>query len=171
MAPIQTNEDFSGSPGYWNLPSGQGEDTIRNRFFFNLLYYQVNYEKYVERALATILSFIAIGYGIQFLYQEISVIQDCVALLTIGLRPDRYISFFGLQIALHALFRMPNVKVLDRTIYYQRFLRQTVLGRFLEFCYLSPDFQIIHNRLMSAPGQPPIYQLAVTVPEQTLRIY
>jgi len=172
MAPTQTMEDFLANRAQWNLPYFQGEDTMRNRVRLNLCYYQVNYFNYIYNALAMQLFFIALGLTIQFLAgQEISAIQDPVALLTIGLGPTRFISFWSLKIFFHAVFRMPNLKENDRGIYYHRILSKTFLAQILQFFHLAPNFQNIRFRLMSAPGQPLIYQPASTVPIQTLRIY
>jgi len=172
MAPTQDPADFVGNPAQWNLPYFQGEDTMRNRVFFNLCYYQMNYFNYVYNAVGMQLFFIALGHTIQFISgQEISAILEPVALLTIGLTPIRFISFFGLCWSLHAVFRMPNLKENDRGIYYHRILSKTFLGQILQFIRLAPNFQKIQFRLMSAPGEPPIYQPASTVPIQTLRIY
>ena len=41
--PVQSLEDFFYTTTRWQWPSSQGEDTIFNRFRFNLLYYQINY--------------------------------------------------------------------------------------------------------------------------------
>ena len=41
--PVQSLEDFFYTTTRWQWPSSQGEDTIFNRFKFNLLYYQINY--------------------------------------------------------------------------------------------------------------------------------
>ena len=45
--PVQSLEDFFLTESRWQRPSSRGEDTIFNRFTFNLLYYQINYLLFV----------------------------------------------------------------------------------------------------------------------------
>ena len=109
--PIQSLEDFLLTESRWQWPSSRGEDTIFNRFTFNLLYYQINY----------LLSLI-----VNFCYAELGFRIE----LWTGFRQEilpirRFYGFIPLVISIcfHVFLRMPNVKIVDRSIYYERLLK------------------------------------------------
>ena len=65
---------------------------------------------------------------------------------------------------------MPNVKIVDRSIYYERLLRPTIMGRLFEKIGMKPSLSYIQYRLMSGPGEPQKFELASQVQIQELRI-
>mgnify|MGYP001314695173 FL=1 len=65
---------------------------------------------------------------------------------------------------------MPNVKIVDRSIYYERLLRPTIMGRLFEKFGMEPSLSYIRDRLISAPGEPQKFELASQVQIQELRI-
>ena len=61
----------------------QGEDTMRNRVFFNLCYYQMNYFNYVYNAVAMQLFFIALGHTIQFI-SGVNILSKNISIIDLG---------------------------------------------------------------------------------------
>ena len=156
--PVQSLEDFFLTESRWQRPSSRGEDTIFNRFTFNLLYYQINYLLFVivNLCLAELGFRIELWTGFQ---QEILPIRR-----VFGLMP------LVIAICFHAFLRMPNVKIVDRSIYYERLLRPTIMGCLFENIGMEPSLRYIQYRLISAPGEPQKLELASEVEIQKLRI-
>ena len=95
--PVQNFEDFFLTESRWQRPSSRGEDTIFNRFTFNLLYYQINYLLFVivNLCLAELGFRIELWTGFQ---QEILFIRRVFGLMTLVI-----------AICFHAFLRMANV--------------------------------------------------------------
>ena len=156
--PVQSLEDFFLTESRWQRPSSRGEDTIFNRFTFNLLYYQINYLLFVivNLCLAELGFRIELWTGFQ---QEILFIRRVFGLISLVI-----------SICFHAFLRMPNVKIVDRSIYYERLLRPTIMGCLFQNIGMEPSLKYIQYRLISAPGKPQKLELASEVEIQKLRI-
>ena len=160
--PVQSLEDFLLTKSRWQRPSSRGEDTNFNRFKFNLLYYQINYllSLIVNLCLAELGFRIELWTGFRgFRLKALSIRR------VFGLIP-----LVMITICFHAFLRMPNVKIVDRSIYYERLLRPTIMGRLFEKIGMKPSLSYIQYRLMSAPGEPQKFELASQVQIQELRI-
>ena len=75
-----------------------------------------------------------------------------------------------ISICFHAFLRMPNVKIVDRSIYYERLLRPTIMRCLFQNIGMEPSLKYIQYRLISAPGKPQKLELASEVEIQKLRI-
>ena len=131
--PIQSLEDFLLTESRWQWPSSRGEDTIFNRFTFNLLYYQINY----------LLSLI-----VNFCYAELGFRIE----LWTGFRQEilpirRFYGFIPLVISIcfHVFLRMPNVKIVDRSIYYERLLKYGFCNKSFRKKLTSDQFNIFQH--------------------------
>ena len=105
--PVQNFEDFFLTESRWQRPSSRGEDTIFNRFTFNLLYYQINYLLFliVNLCLAELAVWDISNRTLDWISTRNIIHSTCLFLMTLVI-----------SICFHAFLRMPNVKIVDRII-------------------------------------------------------
>lgn len=135
--PVQSLKDFFLTESRWQRPSSRGEDTIFNRFTFNLLYY-----------LPSTKSIICCLWNCdrQFMFGWIGISNSKYWIST---RNTLYSTCLWSHDCFHAFLRMPNVKIVDKSIYYERLLSPTIMGCIFENIGMEPSLKYIQYRMIT----------------------